>query len=305
VRPLTSVERDWLDLAWSPDGSRIAYVTRWTIYVVGADGSALRRLETGTEGHDRSPTWSPDGTRIAYAAEVAGEQRVYALRLADGRRTLVARDASFPAWSPDGTTIAYRGCGGVRLATPDGSDVTPGSGGCRHIGVDGAPVWSPDGRRIAMSLWKVGTFVMNADGSGLTRVGPSPANLAQPEVRQAWIRPAWRERAVAAFPTGTFRTKITAADLVRAGLDPADAHWETVTYRADGTWRDVWSHPTVASQPPETGRYVVHGAALRILGTPDTVRWRYANGALTYAVVNVPDRLARLIYTAHPWRRLR
>jgi hypothetical protein len=107
------------------------------------------------------------------------------------------------------------------------------------------------------------------------------------------------------FPTGTFMTKITTADLYRAGLDPNDAHWEKVTYRADGTWVDIWFHPRVSDQPPAHGRYLVRGDTLRVLGTPDTVRWHYDGRSLTFKIVHVPDRLARLIYTAHPWQRTR
>lgn len=106
------------------------------------------------------------------------------------------------------------------------------------------------------------------------------------------------------FPTGTFLTKIMAGDLYRAGLDPNDAHWEKVTYLADGTWVDVWFHPRVSDQPPAHGRYLVRGDSLRLLGTPDTVRWHYDGHGLTFKVVHVPDPLARLIYTAHPWKRI-
>jgi hypothetical protein len=106
------------------------------------------------------------------------------------------------------------------------------------------------------------------------------------------------------FPTGTFLTKITATDLYRAGLDTNDAHWEKVTYRADGTWVDTWFHPRVPDQPPARGRYVVRGDTIRLLGTPDTLRWRYDGRALTFEIVHVPDRLARLIATAHPWQQI-
>jgi hypothetical protein len=105
------------------------------------------------------------------------------------------------------------------------------------------------------------------------------------------------------FPTGTYLTKITAIDLYRAGLDLNDAHWESITFTNVGTWKDVWFHPQSKEQPPEHGRYTIDGDRLRILGTPDTVRWHYAAGKLTFSIIHVPDRLARLIYTAHPWRR--
>src|SRR5690348_2897057 len=106
------------------------------------------------------------------------------------------------------------------------------------------------------------------------------------------------------FPTGTFLQKITAADLYRAGLDVNDAHWDRLTLRADGTWTDIWFHPRVASQPPASGRYVVRGDTVRFLGTPDTVRWHYAADKLTFSIIHVPDRLARLGYIAHPWQRI-
>jgi hypothetical protein len=107
------------------------------------------------------------------------------------------------------------------------------------------------------------------------------------------------------FPSGTFLTKITTTDLYKAGLDINDAHWETVTFRSDGTWVDTWFHPRVPDQPPAHGRYLVRNDTLRLLGTPDTVRWRYDGRTLAFKIVHVPDRLARLIYTAHPWRRTR
>ncbi|HVH50879.1 MAG TPA: hypothetical protein VM690_01935 [Gaiellaceae bacterium] len=107
------------------------------------------------------------------------------------------------------------------------------------------------------------------------------------------------------FPTGTFLTKITPADVSAKGLPAKDAHWETLTFRSNGTFRDVWFHPTRPDQEPLEGHYVVKGETLRLLPTPDVLRWRYASGRLSLSIIHVPDPLARLVYTAHPWQKIK
>jgi Tol biopolymer transport system component len=49
------------DPTWSPDGERIAFQGD-ALYVVDADGSNLRRLDT----YGEKPDWSPDGTQIVF-----------------------------------------------------------------------------------------------------------------------------------------------------------------------------------------------------------------------------------------------
>ena len=53
--------------AYSPDGTRIAFVRTGDIYVMNADGSAQTPI-TGTEGSDSEPAWSPDGSQIVYVS---------------------------------------------------------------------------------------------------------------------------------------------------------------------------------------------------------------------------------------------
>ncbi len=180
---------EFVDLAWSPDGSLLAFVSNASgIGLIHADGSGYRLLRTGAHSRDRGPTWSADGKRIAYATRIASGPAVFAVDLDGADRTLVATPGNWPAWSPDGRTIAYLAPCGVRLATPQGTPLS----GC--IGVHGAPVWSPDGRQIAMAIRGRGIYTMNADGTDLRLF-----THVTPETNSAWplnpsLRPAWKPR---------------------------------------------------------------------------------------------------------------
>jgi Tol biopolymer transport system component len=149
---------DWLDLAWSPDGSKLAYVVQVQagkrIHIVDRNGAYDRPLPTETAGDDWSPAWSPSGDAIAYATRSRAHRAaaVWIQRLDGSHRRLLATGASYPAWAPDGHTIAVLShCGGIKLLTPSGRDVTPGIRRCRVVPISGIPVWSPDGDQLAIA----------------------------------------------------------------------------------------------------------------------------------------------------------
>ncbi len=137
---LTSGAHDEYTPAWSPDGARIAYVTKrgpdpdrhinWDIYVVEARAGGTERQVTRFAGADNDPSWesrpawSPDGTKIAYVSSGEDKWIYYApwsLAVIDVESGVVTRPAGVdafhtrPQFTPDGAAV---------LVLAEGSRVT-------------------------------------------------------------------------------------------------------------------------------------------------------------------------------------
>jgi Tol biopolymer transport system component len=177
-----------LQMAWSPDGSKLAYTDYRAndaigLFVLELSSGDVMDASGGFATAD-SPAWSPDGTRIAFTGcECASGYEIYVVG-ADGEGLRTVTDepddgvsgAHMPAWSPDGTRIAYAvarydattetersGVAIIELETNEETVVTDTSE------VDQSPTWSPDGTRIAFIRYVTGTaqiLVANADGTG-------------------------------------------------------------------------------------------------------------------------------------------
>jgi Tol biopolymer transport system component len=97
--------------SWSPDGTRIAFVSDdgsgFSVVVLKAEGGG-----STTVSYDASasgpPSWSPDGTELAFTTTNDADIAV-AKADGSGRRLLIqdsTRDVA-PSWSPDGSQIAF------------------------------------------------------------------------------------------------------------------------------------------------------------------------------------------------------
>ena len=103
------------DPDWSPDGTKIAFVSprngggEYQIYVMDADGKNQIRLTDGP-GAKREPDWSPDGQKIAFVSWRDERNEIYVIG-ADGQGLeRVTHDLApkwSPSFSPDGQRIAY------------------------------------------------------------------------------------------------------------------------------------------------------------------------------------------------------
>lgn len=131
--------------AFSPDGSTIVFVSdrevgERGIYLMDADGSDVRRVDTGVAGDHFGPEWSPDGFRIVFYATTTAGDSVYVTRPAGGSSAVAT--GVFPSWSPDGRELYY---GSNDTIWVQGVD----AGARRSIVTGGfAPRPSPDGARL-------------------------------------------------------------------------------------------------------------------------------------------------------------
>lgn len=104
---LTADPQNGMNPTWSPDGSRIAFVStrnrRAEIFTMNADGSNPTVLVTMAAGSVIDPRWSPDGSRIAFVmvpdaprdadggARPDEAQAIYTIDVASGVVTRLSR----------------------------------------------------------------------------------------------------------------------------------------------------------------------------------------------------------------------
>lgn len=163
---------------WSPDGTRLVY--SWNtpgergLNIVNADGSGNGQLVSFCG----PGTFSPDGRSVAFVKDglqvvdpVTGAVRTVT---ADPSAQWVA-----PDWSPDGRFIVYS-AGSTFVVVPAAGGEGVAAQLPATLGSVQAPVFSPDGRRIAFVATESAPYpdettatrlyTANRDGSGLTAV---------------------------------------------------------------------------------------------------------------------------------------
>ncbi len=160
--------RDWpesaLDPMWSPDGTRIVFVSdhdgdeNFNLYVMSAAGGTPQPLTTGKRDH-RLAAWAPDGHSLAFVSNRHGGHLQLFTVSADGgepqQRTHHDDPVGAFVWSPDGRSIAYTikfresevwlldvpAAETRRVLARAETEVTVGN----LFGVSGSDIWAPDG----------------------------------------------------------------------------------------------------------------------------------------------------------------
>ena len=202
---LTDLPDDQRSPAWSPDGSKLAFVNHGpsdvespdgAIWMSNADGTDAKRFFDGGDACESvfHPSWSPDGTKLALVCYADDRHASLAvLDLASMVMTPLA-SVTYPEfmdnpsdWSPDGATIAFD----IVRWDPtdtflDGSVVAtvPSGGGAvrRLTTMDefmAHPDWRPDGTELVMNSYDLANghdldqpsnlYAIKPDGTGLRR----------------------------------------------------------------------------------------------------------------------------------------
>lgn len=151
--------------AWSPDGTKLAYVSfekKKPVVFVQSLVSGQRYVLANYKGNNSAPSWSPDGKKLAIVLTHGANSQVYTIN-ADGtglqQITQSRAIDTEPTWSPDGKWIYFTS---DRGGAPQIYRVGISGGEAQRVTFEGAyngsPHFSPDGKLLAYIRREQGRF---------------------------------------------------------------------------------------------------------------------------------------------------
>ena len=142
--------------AWSPDGSKLAYVSfeqkKPVIYVQNlSDGK--RRALASFRGSNSAPAWAPDSSKLAIVLSKDETSQIYLIDVNGGGLKRLSRGGALetePVFSPDGKSLYFTSDRGgspqiYRMAATGGEATRMTFGGSYNV----SPAISPDGSKLA------------------------------------------------------------------------------------------------------------------------------------------------------------
>ncbi len=142
--------------AWSPDGTKLAYVSfekKKPIIFVQSLTSGNRAILANYKGNNSAPAWAPDGSKLAIVLTYGANSQIYTISAGGGDLKQITKSNGIdtePAFSPDGKWVYFSSDRGGR---PQIYKVPAEGGGASRVTFEGgynvSPRFSPDGRSLA------------------------------------------------------------------------------------------------------------------------------------------------------------
>jgi acylaminoacyl-peptidase len=183
AEPVTTGSVSDGQVAWSPDGQRIAYVSadngKAQIYVRWMKSGATARITQLTHGPSNL-AWSPDGRQLAYTAFVPSETQPLASmpKPPEGAEWAApVKVIEHTVYRADGAGYLDPGFTHLFVVPADGGaprQVTSG-----EFDVFGAPAWEPDGEHLIVSADRDAGGDLNPMESELYRVALDDGTLTR------------------------------------------------------------------------------------------------------------------------------
>jgi len=172
---------------WGPDGERILVTAGIDeggrgLYIVDLRDGGAARVDTGSSG-DAYARWSPAGDAVTYESGRDGNPEIYWSSLETGETRRLTENEfldEWPSFSPDGSRIAWASGSeedkNLWIMRADGTDKQQVTTGLMFG--DAFPEWSPDGRRILLTVREGKQFVLqliDLETGEATDLGPGTA----------------------------------------------------------------------------------------------------------------------------------
>lgn len=151
--------------AWSPDGSKLAYVSfekSKPVIFEQTLKTGARRAVASFRGSNSAPAYSPDGSRLVVALSREGGTQLYSINLASLQATRITNTSGIdtePAFSPDGQWLYFTS---DRGGSPQIYRMSANGGSAQRVSFDGnynvTARPSPDGRTLAFITRRDGGF---------------------------------------------------------------------------------------------------------------------------------------------------
>ncbi len=154
-----------ISASWSPDGSRLAYVSfenKKPVIYVHSLANGKRTVIANFKGSNSAPAWSPDGQKLAVTLSKEGGSQIFMINAdGSGARRLTTNSGinTEPFFAPDGQTLYFTS---DRGGSPQIYRTGVNGGDVQRVTFEGSynvsPRISPDGKTMAFISRREGGF---------------------------------------------------------------------------------------------------------------------------------------------------